>query len=371
MARLRLERHYLADRPTPDRLLDVVRDLIGVQAQVMSSAELALSARVEGLRPDDVRDALWTRRTLVKTWAMRGTLHLVASDELPELVGALANRRSWRSPVWLRYFGVTLQQMEELLDAFGEVLGATPATKAAVADAIATRTGDPELGAKLRSGWGTFLKPAAMNGLLVYGPDDGRNVTYVDPREWLGVSMPAPSEASLGALLRRYLALQPGTSLDQLARWLGVARATIRRGLRHIESGMVVVEVDGERTFVRHEDLDCLTSDDPPANALVRLVGGFDPYVFALTRAAPPLLPVERRHLVSRTAGWISPSLLIDGAIVGTWSHEVRTERLAVDLTPWRRLSAGERRSVAEEADRIGRFLDRPVDLDIAAVLPA
>ena len=104
-------------------MLDVVRDLVAVQAQVMSSAELALHARVAGLERDEVRRALWEERTLVKTWAMRGTLHLVASAELPELVAALGHAaRTGCRPVWLRYFGVTADQMRRLQDAIGEVL---------------------------------------------------------------------------------------------------------------------------------------------------------------------------------------------------------------------------------------------------------
>jgi Winged helix DNA-binding domain len=57
-------------------MLDAVAELAGVHAQLMTSAELTLWARVEGLEPDAVRRALWEERTLVKTWAMRGTLHL-------------------------------------------------------------------------------------------------------------------------------------------------------------------------------------------------------------------------------------------------------------------------------------------------------
>jgi hypothetical protein len=51
----------------------------GIQAQVMSAAELALGARVDGLSPQDVQSALWHHRTLVKTWAMRGTLDLIGN----------------------------------------------------------------------------------------------------------------------------------------------------------------------------------------------------------------------------------------------------------------------------------------------------
>ena len=369
IAALRLERQHLARRATRGQMLDVVHDLIGIQAQVMSSAELALNARVDGLRPDDIRDALRTERTLVKTWAMRGTLHLVDAAGLPALVGALGRREGWRSPVWQRYFGVSATQMEALLDAFGEVLGATPMTKAEVADAIADRLGNPALGQQLRSGWGTFLKPAAMRGSLVYGPDDGRNVTYVDPREWLGVPMQAPSGGALAAVLQRHLAAFPGTSIEGLARWWGVAVADVRAAVRSLGDTLSVVEISGERTFVRRDDVRLLNS--PGSLTGVRLLGGFDAYVFALTRAAPELLPVARRPLISRTAGWITPAMVIGGVVSGTWSHAVRRDRLAIEVTPWRRLSAEEGTQLAGEADRIGRFLDRPVDVERRPVLRA
>lgn len=369
---LRMERHHLARRAGRSQLLDVVHDLVGIQAQVMSSAELALNARIDGLRPDDVRDALWTHRTLVKTWAMRGTLHLVDAAGLPALVGALASREGWRSPVWQRYFGVTTMQMEELLDAFGEVLAGTPMTKARVADAIAKRVRNEALGKQLRSGWGTFLKPAAMRGSLAYGPDDGRNVTYVDPRDWLGVEMPTASEAALADVLERHVRVFPGTTLEGLARWWGVSVADVRVAVELMDARLVVVDVDRERTFVRRDDLGCLeTGATMSDGADLRLVGAFDAYVFALTRAAPALLPVPRRPLISRTAGWITPAVIVHGAIVGTWSHDVRRERLVVEVTPWRRLSGAERTQLTAEADRIGRFLDRPVHVEQFAVLAA
>jgi hypothetical protein len=79
----RLTRQRLDRRAPRDEALSVVREICDLHAQVMSSAELTLWARVEDLEPGAVREALWERRSLVKTWAMRGTLHLLPSDELP------------------------------------------------------------------------------------------------------------------------------------------------------------------------------------------------------------------------------------------------------------------------------------------------
>ncbi len=222
-------------------MLDVVRDHVAVQAQVIGSAELAIHARVDGMRRDDVRDALWRDRALVKTWAMRGTLHLVASDELPELVAALGTRINWLRPLWLRYFKVTREEMLALQDGIGEVLSDTPMTRAALGDALAKRLGDEAFADRVTSSWGTFLKPAASRGFLCFGPDDGRDVTFVDPRDWLGREMPEPSADAIGAVIERQLTAFPGSSRGELARWWGVqggaTAAQAHRGPRRPRRG--------------------------------------------------------------------------------------------------------------------------------------
>lgn len=75
----RAGRHGLQGRRDPDVALDVVARIGGLHAQVMSSAELSLHARIDGLPRDAVPRMLWEERSLYKTWAMRGTLHLMPS----------------------------------------------------------------------------------------------------------------------------------------------------------------------------------------------------------------------------------------------------------------------------------------------------
>jgi DNA glycosylase AlkZ-like len=359
-----MERHRLAERAPLGQLLDVVRGLVAVQAQVMGSAELAIHARVDGLRPDDVRDALWRDRTLVKTWAMRGTLHLVASDELPELVGALGTRINWLRPVWLRYFEVTADEMLALQDAIGDVLSDTPMTRSALATALARHLGNEAFAERVSSGWGTFLKPAASRGLLCFGPDDGRNVTFVDPRAWLGRSMPEPSEDAIGAVIERHLAAFPGSSKGELARWWGVqGGAPLRRPIAGLGDRVVEVSAAGTKVLVRRDDVDELRNVAPSMR--VRLLPGFDPYTLSLQKEAEPLLPLARRPLVSRTAGWISQVVVVGGAVVATWTHEQKKGRLTIEVAPWRRLTKAERIAIDEEAARIGDFLDAKPDVTI------
>src|SRR5690348_9108383 len=88
----RLSQHGLSPRFSSQDFVKAVTYTAGIQAQVMSAAELAMCTRVEGLSPHDVQSALWQDHTLVKTWAMRGTLHFLAAKELPLYVAA----RDWQ-----------------------------------------------------------------------------------------------------------------------------------------------------------------------------------------------------------------------------------------------------------------------------------
>ncbi len=76
---LRLERHHLTHRAPKKDLAKVVGEIGGVQAQVMSAAEMQVAVRVD-CSVEDVRKALWKEKSLVKTWLMRGTLHLTPGD---------------------------------------------------------------------------------------------------------------------------------------------------------------------------------------------------------------------------------------------------------------------------------------------------
>jgi hypothetical protein len=364
LAALRLRRQHLERRAPRTKMLDVVRDHVAVQAQVIGSAELAIHARVERMTRGDVRNALWRDRTLVKTWAMRGTLHLVASDELPELVAALGTRINWLRPVWLRYFEVTKEEMLALQDGIGDVLTDKPMTRAALGDALANHLGNAAFADRVTSSWGTFLKPAASRGFLCFGPEDGRNVTFVDPREWLGREMPEPSEDAIGVVIERQLAAFPGSSKGELARWWGVqGGAPLRKPIASLGDRVVEVLADGTKVLVRSDDVAELANIDP--STAVRLLPGFDPYTLSLQKEAEPLLPLARRPLVSRTAGWISQVVIVGGAVAATWTHEVRKGRLAIQVAPWRRLTKAERLAVDDDAARIGAFLGAEPDVAI------
>ena len=366
IAAFRLARQHLVERLPKARMLDVVREHVGIQAQVMSLAELQLNARVDGLRRDDVRDALWKKRSLVKTWAMRGTLHLIASDDLGALVAANPTRGVATTDAWLRYFEVTEDELDTIFRTVDATLSGKPRTRAELVDAVGNATGRPDLAAKLQSGWGSFLKPSANRGHLVFGPDRGRNVTFVDPEAWLRrrvratASRQTDPNRALGVLVDRFLRLFPGADTAGIGRWWG-SRYTMKQAIE-AAGGIVSIDVEGTAALARRADLDELAATQPFVG--VRLLPGFDAYVNDLPRRVDALMPADRHDDVHRVAGWVSPVVVVDGRVMGTWELETGA-RGGVQVRPFGRWPGTARREIAAEVDRIAAFLDRPLKVEV------
>jgi hypothetical protein len=367
---LRLERQHVVSPVAADRLVDVAAELLGLHAQVMSHAELQVAARVDGVRATDVRDALWERRRLVKVWAFRQTLHLLTPDDLVEFVTASPSLERWHTPVWLRYFKLTEAEIEAIIEAIGDVLTARPTTRAELVAAVTERLGKPQLAEDMLTGWGTFLAPAAQRGRLVFGPSEGRNVAFVSPSAWLGRPVgrgdgdPAAADAALGRLIIRYLAAFPGATKEMIGRWWGGGRiSAINRALMTIRSEVDEVDVEGSRGLVRRADVDALLGAGSFPG--VRLLPGFDPFTNELPRRVDAVLPADRHGLIHRTAGWVTPIVIVDGSIAGTWELRTNGGRGTVEVTRWGRWRGGARRELTAEVGRLAAFVDRPLRIDL------
>jgi Winged helix DNA-binding domain len=334
-----------------------------VQAQVASAAELAVAVRRATPRKGEVADALAKRR-LVKTWAMRGTLHLLPADELGLWQAGLATYRHYLKPAWFRAFDITETQLLALIDAVGEALGGAPLTRAELADAVVVRLGDEGLREKLQQGFGAYLKPAAFRGRLCFGPGDGQKVRFTRPDVWLGREVERPEgDAALREIARRYLAVHGPATREDLRRWWATTPAAAGKLLRSVEDA-VEVDVEGEPLWMLAAGAEQASTTAPARG--VRLLPAFDQYVIAATKQAEHFLAGDFRDRIYRPQGWISPVLLVDGVMAGVWRHERKGRRLVVEIEPFRRLPATARSEAEAEAERLAAFLGGELELGYA-----
>ncbi|MUN35913.1 winged helix DNA-binding domain-containing protein [Actinomadura litoris] len=320
----RMRRQYL-DPAADVSATDVARRLAGVQAQVASAAETAVALRRTGPAPGEVPRALLEERTLVKTWAMRGTLHLLPADEAAAYLVLCSAVRNWEKGAWQRTFGATPADLEAIAAAAtGALAGGAALTREELTTAVVEETGSRHLAEVLGSGWGTLLKPLAWWGVLCHGPSRGTNVTFASPEKWLpGWKGLPPADEAARTVVHAYLGAHGPATPDQFDTWLmrkGNRKRDVKAWFAAAEDGLATVEVEGVPMYVRERHRDELLATEPTSS--VRLLGGFDQYVLGAGTGATYLIPAEHRGAVSRTGGWISPVVLHEGRVAGVWEDD-------------------------------------------------
>ncbi len=362
----RVRRQHLQQRAPLGSLLSVVTRLCGLHAQVMSSAELTAWARVEGLDRREIQRALWDDRTLVKTWAMRGTLHLLPAKELSLWHAALGASRRYLNPaVWQKHFGITIDELDRVTAAIGAALTGRLLTREELAQEVGRLTGSAEYGVKIaQSSWGTILRPAAFTGRLCFGPSLGQRVQFTRPDTWLAAA-PALVDRHVAAaeLTRRFLGAYGPATYRDLARWWGGGGglSTARQWIASLEEEVCPVDLDGTPAWMLAKH--AREARDMPPIRSVRLLPGFDQYVVAASCHAERLLPGDLRSRVYRPQGWISPVLLVNGRMEGIWRHEIRGSRVEVGIEPFVKAPVWVRRAAGLEAERLAAFLGSTLSL--------
>lgn len=338
-------------------MLKVVEALGGIQAQVHSAAQLQCAVRLRGMKPDALDEALWGKRTLIKTWAMRGTLHHISAADLPTWTAALRTRNYWMKPSWLKQwnkmFGITLEDLQEAIPAIAEALQEGPLTRVEIADRVKRRMNNDAVDARLRSGWGELLKLVAIHGDLCFAPNEGRNVRFVRPDLWLEGWKQEDPDRAIEEVCRRYLSSHGPATREEFARWWGFFPQDARRVLERLDEEVIQVDRDGDKPFILQRDL--LDLQRAEENREVRVVGMFDAY----TLAGLPhneIVPKAKKDHVYRTGAWVSQVVLRGGTIVGVWSHERKKDRLHVQVNLFSSRAAP-RKAIRERLENLAPYL--------------
>jgi hypothetical protein len=338
----------LLHRPPAAGVADVVERLPAVQAQDLRAARLALRARTVALTAADVDAALTDERSVVVTWLMRGTLHLVVRDDYPWMLGLTAPTRLATSHRRLAQEGVAPDDAERAVKIVERALAdAGPLTRPQLAERIAAE-GIRTAGQAAPH----LLMLAALRGVAVLGPlrEDGGHA-FALARDWLGTAPPtelagAERDGALAELARRYLAAHGPAAPDDLAAWSGLALRDARAGLQAIASELAE----------RGDDLLDLAAREPTPEAIpARLLAAFDPYLLGWKDRAFAV-PTRYAKRVHPGGGMLRATATVDGLAVATWSSAGGT----LKLEPFGRLPAGARAALEADADDVARFAQAP-----------
>ena len=327
--------------------------MVGVHAQVLSAAETSLALRVEGATREDVRTALWRERKLVKTYGPRGTVHLLPTADLPYWTAAL------RSIPWHSSHAEAVRmddgQTELVIAAIDDALADSELTVDELTDAIVQRVG-PWAGERVMPAfqdqwprWRQATAAAAYRGVLCFGPDRARRITYTNPRRWVAPVRHIGADDGARWLAGEWLAAYGPGGAEELGRWVGAPTSWAAKALAGAHCGQIPAR-----------------ADRPPSALLLPY---FDAYVVGF-RPRPLLFPGRawKRALTPTGQAGNYPVLMLDGVVEGVWHSRRVGSQLHVTVETLREPTTGEVAAVEERVLRLGEVLDARPSLTLGPV---
>lgn len=373
--RFRLARQQLSERARRSDLGRVLGRVGGVQAQLASAAQIGLWTRVNGVERAELEDRLAGGRSLARAWCMRRTLHLLPARDLSVYVRGTALRAE-KEVRWVRNRGVPADTVERLLATTLNALE-VPRTRSEIAAEVGRALRVPQRSVP-GAGWGNrspvpgvhidgltlpvvyLLHLVGARGVVCHGPPRDVEPTFVRADAWLRPFHDVSSREAETDLLRRYLGAFGPATVDDYAAWTGLRRRDAARIWSEVDPELAAVDVEGWKSWALRKDVEELrtpTDEEGP----VRLLPYFDSFLLG-HRDRQHLMEERNLRHVYRPQGWIAPTVLVDGRVVGVWNLERSDRTLRLDVVPFvgaeRTLRDRTRRDALDaEASRLASFL--------------
>jgi hypothetical protein len=320
-------------------VVDAVARVVALQGQDVQANRLAVRVRTDGVTARDVDDAV-AGGQVVRTWAFRGTLHMLAAKDLRWVLKIVGRYFRDRQGPRRRRLGLDdaacergVSQLEDFLD--------RPMTRGEIAE----RVDLPLPGQALPY----FLGFAALEGVLCRGPERGSEPTYVLTRDW--VTGPDTDDQ----LAVRYLRGYGPASVKDLAAWSGLPLTTCRHAVQDVRG---LLEPVGEDRFV-------VKGAATGTAATARLLGHFDAFLLGY-RERP--VPAAHTRKVQSGGGFVMPAVSVGGQVVGAWHQRSTRETLTIEVTPFTTITERLRRELTAEVVDLGRFLGRRASLSVTGL---
>jgi winged helix DNA-binding protein len=337
--RATLARQLLLERARLD-VPDAVHLVGALQAQRPRAPYVALAARLEGFKREDLSRALHDR-TVVRATLMRETLHLVAADDYPHDAVAMATYFRTLRPNHLPD-GVDMERVVELaghaVQALDEPLEAT-ALRPILAE-LEKEMADDRVWRRVRT-----------NAQILHVPGEephafGQRNRFVAAAAWLG-RLEAEEADGVIRLVRRYLAAFGPASRTDVAAFTGLAVATLAPALDALDPELERLTDESGR-----ELYDLPGAPRPPADtpAPLRLLGEWDNVLLAHADRTR-MFDDETRRRVIRKNGDVMPTILLDGVVAGQWWWRRKQDVATLEASPFAKLTKAARAELEREAE--------------------
>lgn len=302
-------------------LLRIAEDLVGLHAKRPQTPYLSLLARLPGLRPQQVHEALYRRRALLRAHCMRGTVHLLPLSQYETILTAT---RGQLDGMYRRAFLNLSNKAKIEAEVYALIESRGALSHAEIARLLPLTVEERDLY--------RLLNELCTRGLLVKATVRGswRSSIYnYEILERWQPRIPAGEtdvERARAALVKWYLTAYGPATLADICWWTGLRQAEVKKAINN--SGSLVeslfFEALNQMAWMLAEELEDFENWIPPGAPQVNLLPGFDPYVMAYIERRRYIGTENYGRVFKGVAGLIEPVVTCDGEIVGTWKYNAK-----------------------------------------------
>lgn len=350
----------------PSALSEPPADVAGVvtwfgamQAQDLSSGLWSLGVRLPCLTVGDVQVALENREAL-RTWPMRGTVHLVPPRDAHWMLELMGQRALAGAAARRAFLGLDEAVADRAVDVLGAALAGAGRLTRAECVARLEQAGIPGAG---QLGY-HLLWYASQRGVTCIAPNVGTEQTFVLLDEWVPEPVRLERDEALATIAVRYFRSHGPTSRQDFAGWTGLTMADAKRGIAAADDRLVRATVDGKEVLLDAAQLDTHLAKPQPTGAAVWLaLPGFDEYLLGFKDRSLMLAEEHKQAIVPGGNGMFQATVVRDGRVVGTWKRSTLKSRTVVEVRPLVPLRKPDRKRVEAALQPYARFTGRPVEV--------
>lgn len=353
VARLRLASQRLLGS-TFARPVDAVRWMTAMQGQDLPGALWSVGLRVPGAGLSDVQAALDSGE-IVRSWPMRGTLHLAAAEDMGWIIALTRERMVAGQKARHRQLGIDDRDVEvarECAHALLERQGEASRDEFMAAFLAAGQETSGQRGIHL-------LWLLSLTGTLVQGPRHGNGQKFMLMDRWITAPRVLDREEALAELALRYFRSHGPATCKDFAWWTKLTLKDARAGLDVARSGLVELQLDGTSHWMAPETAEMLADKAIPGAQSLLLLPGFDEYLLGYTDRSASLAPEHAQATVPGGNGVFRPTIVVGGKVAGTWTKAAKTPKAgpAVVPAPFAGLTAAQTRKLEKASAAYARFL--------------
>jgi hypothetical protein len=387
----------LDDRPTADRTVSGVVEWFGaMQGQDFASVQWSLGLRT-GRTRDEVR-AAFESGAILRTWPMRGTLHVLPGADARWMLEHLGARALRGAQARRQFLGLAEEDADRAADVLGDALAGGGVMTRAECVALLEGAGIPSAGQRAYH----LLWYASQKGVTCVGPPRVKEQTFVLLDEFAPAGIELDRPAALATIAGRFVRSHAPVSAHDLARWADITVTDARAGLAAAE-GIVQRPFGGRDLYVTEAQLDsapgatpgadpgtgaCPTgalptgalppgalppgalptatlppTSQPPAPLPARALPGFDELVLGYRDRTAQLDADHEKLVVPGGNGVFQSTLVVDGRVVGTWKRRELARRVEITATPFTRLTSASTAALASALEEYAFHVGTPAEV--------